>query len=84
MLSECFLYGDALKLCFTLGFFALNSVVLCKVLDILRVIVRVIGLRFRGVVELLLSKSHEGVCKTLQTRDTIRTFVVKEELCRHK
>ena len=60
MLSECFLYGDALELCFALGFFALDSVVLREMLEILRVVVRFIGLRFRGVVELLLSKSHEG------------------------
>ena len=57
MLSECFLYSDALKLCFTLGFFALDSFMVRKMLDILRVIVRLIGLRFRGVVKLLLSKS---------------------------
>ncbi len=64
MLSECFLYSDALKLCFALGFFALDSVMLREMLDILRVVVRLIGLRFRGVVELLLSKSHEKVRKT--------------------
>jgi hypothetical protein len=63
MLSECFLYSDALKLCFALSIFALDSVVLREMLDIFRVVVRVIGLRFRGVVELLLSKSHEGHVK---------------------
>lgn len=63
VLSERFLHGDALELCFALGFFALDSVVLREMLEILRVVVRFIGLRFRGVVELLLSKSHEGFVK---------------------
>ena len=63
MLSECFLYSDALELCFALGFFALDCFMVREMLDILRVVVRLIGLRFRGVVELLLSKSQERSVK---------------------
>lgn len=57
MLSECFLYSNALELCFALGFFALDCFMVREMLDILWMVVRLIGLRFRGVVELLLGKS---------------------------
>lgn len=64
MLSECFLYSDALELCFTLSFFTLDGFMVREMFDVLRVAVRLIGLRFRGVVELLLSKSKERCVKT--------------------
>ena len=69
MLSECFLYSDALKLCFTLGFFAFDGFMVCEMFDVLRVVVRLIGLRFGGVVELLLSKGQERCVKLASVRD---------------
>lgn len=69
MLSECFLYSDALKLCFSLGFFALDGFVVRKMFDVLRVVVRLIGLRFGGVVVLLLNKSQERCVKLASLRD---------------
>jgi hypothetical protein len=84
MLSQCFLYSDALKLCFTLGFFTLDGFMVREMFDVLRVVVRLIGLGFGGVVELLLSKSQKRCVKSLQTCDIIHTFVVEEELCRRK
>lgn len=55
VLLECFLDCDALKLGFLFGFFSFNRLVLCKVLNIFRVVVGFVGLRFGCRVKFLCS-----------------------------